>query len=230
MSISPETIFYAFVGGVTPAIFWLWFWLREDRKKPEPAGLIALSFLGGMIGVLIAYPLEKIAFSLFSEETILLFIWAFIEEVIKYGSIALVAFKSRFFDEPVDALIYMITVALGFAALENTLFLIEPITNSGFGEILLTGNMRFIGSTLLHVVASGTIGVMIGLTFYKHILIRQAATLFGLFTAICLHTLFNFFIINNEGKDMFSVFLVLWISIIILIFLFEKVKRIKSPI
>ena len=36
MITDPKILGLAFVEGVIPSIFWLWFWLREDSKKEEP--------------------------------------------------------------------------------------------------------------------------------------------------------------------------------------------------
>jgi len=227
--IDPKTLLYALLGGILPAVLWLWFWLKEDAKKPEPRGLILMSFIAGMVAVIIVLPLEKLAFTFFSQTTITLFVlWAAIEEIMKYSAISLVALKSRYFDEPVDALIYMITVALGFAALENSMFLIEPLVNCNLTLGFLTGNLRYMGATLLHVAASASIGIALGLSFYKGPLVRAASTLLGLLTAIALHTFFNFFIIRNNGEDTFTVFLYLWIAVVVVIFFFEKVKRVKN--
>src|SRR3989344_4852454 len=99
-------------------------------------------------------------------------VWAGIEEFLKYGAAFVVAFhairinKNKYIDEPVDPLIYMITAALGFAALENTLFLINPLLGGDALSGILTGNLRFIGASLLHVLASGVVGLAPGLGFY----------------------------------------------------------------
>ena len=53
------TVIAASLGGLLPALAWLWFWLREDSKHPEPRRLIALAFLAGMVAVAVAIPLEK---------------------------------------------------------------------------------------------------------------------------------------------------------------------------
>ena len=78
----------------------------------------------------------------------LLLVWAAIEELVKFSAISLVALRSVYFDEPVDALIYMITVALGFAAIENSLFLLAPLLDGDLTGSLLTGNLRYMGATL----------------------------------------------------------------------------------
>jgi len=178
-----------------------------------------------MAAVMLVYPLEQFAASLSLDGFSLLVAWAAIEEVMKFAMIVIIIFQtSDHFDEPVDALIYMITVALGFAALENTLFLIEPISRGQALVSFLTGNLRFLGATLLHVIASSMVGVMIGFAFWKSDTIRKIAGLVGLCIAIALHTAFNFFIMSENGPDPFAVFLWLWIGAIIIIFLFERLK------
>ncbi|NTV44726.1 MAG: PrsW family intramembrane metalloprotease [Candidatus Yonathbacteria bacterium] len=225
MTFTTQSLFYALLGGVLPALLWLWFWLKEDAGKPEPKGLIALSFFAGMVSVMLVYPMEQFASSLTLEGLPLLIAWAAIEETLKFAMMIIIIFQtSDYFDEPVDALVYMITVALGFAALENTLFLLEPISRGQALVSFLTGNLRFLGATLLHVIASSVIGVTIGFTFWKNNFFRKLAGFFGLCIAIALHTAFNFFIMKENGPDPFSVFLWLWVGAIIIIFLFERLK------
>ena len=74
----------AFLSGLIPALFWVWFWLREDNKKPEPYFLIAISFISGMAVVPLALPLQELAISLYdgSERII---VWVIIEELLKYA-------------------------------------------------------------------------------------------------------------------------------------------------
>ena len=128
-------------------------------------------------------------------------------------------------DEPIDWPIYMITAALGFAALENALFLREPISNGATVVSLLTGQLRFLGSTLLHSVASGILGIGLGLSVGMRGFKRKWYILMGLIFAIALHSVFNFFIIRNDGNDFLKVFAFLWVVTIIVMLLFEKVKR-----
>ncbi len=223
--ISPETLLYALLGGIIPVLLWLWFWLKEDAHHPEPRGLIMLSFIAGMAAIVIAIPLEKIAYRLIPEHSQLLIAWAIIEEVLKFGAVLFVAIRSRFFDEPADALVYMITAALGFAAIENTLFLLAPLANGEVATGVMTGNLRYIGAALLHTAASGAVGVALGLAYYRGRVMKIFASFVGLSFAIVLHSLFNFFIMKNNGEDMFLVFLCLWVIIIVVIFFFEKLKR-----
>ncbi|KKU78908.1 MAG: hypothetical protein UY04_C0023G0007 [Parcubacteria group bacterium GW2011_GWA2_47_7] len=224
--VTPSMVFIALLGGILPAVFWLWFWLKEDKLHREPRGLIILSFLVGMLATALAFPLEKFAAeNLAGSDFALLAIWAFIEEVLKFLGIYIVALRSKYFDEPIDAVIYFMTIALGFAALENTMFLLNPLGNGDAVATILLGNFRFIGATLLHVGASGFVGVMVAFSFYEIRSQRRLAALVGLLGAITLHTLFNFSIIVSEGAFLYQIFAGLWIFIIAILLMCEKIKR-----
>ena len=216
----------AFVAGLIPAMFWVWFWLREDSYKPEPYLLIAITFIAGMAVVPLALPLQKWALFLYPDANVM-FIWVILEELLKYAAALLIVFWNSEVDEPIDMVIYLIVIALGFAALENALFLFNPLVMGEYLNSALTGSFRFLGATLLHVLCSATIGVLLALTFYKSRFIQLLAGMFGLCLAIVLHALFNFFIMDASGTTILGVFLFVWVGIIILFLLFERIKEIE---
>lgn len=217
----------AFVAGLVPALFWLWFWLKEDAKNPEPYGLIAIAFIAGMMVVPLALPMQKMALELFIGD-ILILVWVIIEEVLKYAAALAVVLWNRAVDEPIDVIIYVIAIALGFAALENALFIFNPLVAGDLASSLLTGFFRFLGATLLHILASGTVGVMLAFAFYKSSFVKLVYGALGLFLAIVLHALFNFFIMDASGGTILSVFLFVWLGIILLFLIFEKVKYVET--
>lgn len=216
----------AFLAGLIPMLFWLWFWLREDRKKPEPLLLIAATFVAGMMVVPVALPLQKMAIELYDGNNLVL-VWVVIEEVLKYVAALLVIFWNKAVDEPIDYIIYMITIALGFATLENTLFILSPLENGDLISVAVTGSFRFLGATLLHVLASATIGVFLAFAFYKTDSIKLLFSSLGLFLAILLHALFNFFIMEASGSGILLIFLFVWMGIVVLFLLFEKIKLLE---
>jgi RsiW-degrading membrane proteinase PrsW (M82 family) len=216
----------AFVSGLIPALFWLWFWLREDKSKPEPLLLIAITFIAGMAVVPLALPLQKLAIDIYTGDN-LVYAWVIIEEVLKYAVALAVVLWNRAVDEPIDYIIYMITIALGFAALENALFLLTPLVSGDYINSALTGSFRFLGASLLHVLASGTVGVFLAFSYYKSTSAKLFFGMLGLCLAIVLHALFNFFIMEASGEGILAVFLFVWIGIIILFFLFEKIKQLE---
>jgi len=225
--ITIKTLAWATAGSFLPALFWLWFWLREDKKRPEPVGLLTLTFIGGIISVFIVFPIESFTYSLASGATLITAL-ALIEEVVKYIALYTIALRSKYFDEPIDAIIYAITIALGFSAMENFLYVINIIHESGVAVGVLNGNLRFIGATLLHTVSSAAVGVAIALSFYKTSGKKILYLSIGLTTSVLLHALFNLSIINTKSVgEILTVFSYLWVLVVILILLFEKIKKIR---
>lgn len=222
--ISAETAFYAFLGGILPAMVWLYFLLKEDRRCPEPKHMIALAFLAGVLSVPLVLPLERMAVLALPAGLPVIIAWASIEETIKYLLAAIIVLWRRSVDESLDLVIYMMTAALGFAALENALFLIAPFSGGNMIEGLLTGNLRFVGSTLLHVVASATIGYALALSFRKNRFIRVTYATLGLILAIALHAVFNFLIIDGSGSFTLLAFLFVWSGAVVGFALFELLK------
>lgn len=221
----PKILMFAFFAGVTPALIWLFFWLREDKKKEEPKGLITMIFILGMISVVFVIPIQKWIQSKVGGAGTELVLWAAVEELVKYLAVMLVLYKSEYIDEPLDWPIYFITVALGFAALENTLFLVEPFNLGNSIVGLLTGQLRFLGSTLLHAMATGTVGIAMGLSFYMNQTKKKIYIIVGLLIAVVLHSVFNFFIMKNNGSEFMKVFAFLWVVTIIIMLLFEKLRK-----
>lgn len=222
-----QTIGIALLGGLLPAFIWLWFWLKEDSDNPEPKGLLLLTFLGGMLAVFAVLPLQRFTGDIFYSDKVILVVWAALEEFVKYFFVAIIALRTKHCDEPIDYAIYMITGALGFAALENTLFLLDPVSLQDSVVSLLTGNLRFIGSMVLHVLASGIIGMTIGFAYYKNFATKEISLFFGILLAIGLHSLFNYFIISTT-HGVFTVFSVLWTVTMLFIFMFEILRRLSG--
>lgn len=223
-----SALFYSLMGGILPALFWLWFWIREDKLHPEPRGRVMLAFIAGMIAVPLAYPVQSWAYGLFGLGIGTILIWATVEEILKYAAAGFTGLLSRAFDEPIDAMIYLITAALGFSALENTLFILNPLLDGNLQASFATGNMRFLGASLLHVVSSAVLGYCIAREFYRSRIAKLAFRVLGLFLAIALHAIFNNYILYENGEKTFLVFSFVWMGAIALLLLFERVKKIKK--
>src|SRR5262249_33443448 len=153
--------------------------------------------------------LEKLLVPYASGTTLILG-WATIEELLKFGAAAVMALMWAPYDEPLDAVVYMVTAALGFSAMENVLFLLTPIGQGDLLRSVVTGDLRFIGATLLHTLSSSTIGIMLAWSFARPAAERRVAALGGVILAILLHTVFNFFILKGGGDSTFWVFLLIW--------------------
>ena len=220
----------ATAGGVFPALAWLWFWLREDKAHPEPRRVIALAFLVGMVTVGVVIPIQQAVATFLASTTMVFIAWSIIEEVMKYVAARVTVLRSRENNEPIDSVIYMVTVALGFAAAENALFLLSPLAGETFTQSLMTGNLRFVGAMLLHVLSSAVIGVFLALAFYKSKRQKLLFALLGVILAALLHSLFNFLILNTAEEHLLRTFLYVWIGLIVLLAVLEYVKRIHPVI
>lgn len=143
-------------------------------------------------------------FNSFAKNLAIVFIGiAAVEEFFKYLVVRLAMKHNPVFDEPADAMIYMIAAALGFAAMENIIVMhsFAPAILFDWTQPLAILALRFIGATFLHTLASAIIGFYYALSLCKigqretnpHLLILK-----GFLIAIFLHGLFNYFIIISK--------------------------------
>lgn len=222
------SMFGAIAGGIFPALAWLWFWRREDSKHPEPRRLIAFAFLAGMVTVALVIPMEQYVATFISDQTLKFSAWSAIEEIMKFLAALVTVLWRREDDEPVDSVIYMVTVALGFAAAENTLFLLNPSLSGGtFLMIVQTANLRAVGATLLHVFSSAVVGIALALAFYKPRRTKWLYAASGVILAVVLHSTFNFLILNTPEENILRTFTFVWIGVIVLLAVLEWVKRLR---
>ncbi len=229
MLMQIEHVLFAILGGFVPALLWLWFWTREDILHPEPKRLILLTFMTGGIVVALSIPLQALSRDILGGYITpqVIVAWAGIEEVLKYLLALAVVLWHKAVDEPIDMLIYMITIALGFSAVENTLFLLTPIINDSFVNAIITGNFRFFGATLLHLLSSSVVGIMLALSFYKDINTKITYAVWGVILATILHAAFNLFILNSNGNGVIKIFAFVWLGIVLLLLFFEKIKQVS---
>ena len=234
--------------GVLPSFLWLCYYLKKD-KNPEPKFLLFKIFLyGGLITIptvfLQKFTLNQIPTSYFVSPLIFLittfFLMALIEEIFKFLVVKINILKNSEFNEPIDAMIYMITASLGFAAAENFLVLVfsanQGLIDNKFyliteeiiwGSVFQISLVRFAGATFLHALCGAITGFFIGFSFFKKE--REKLILPALFLATVLHTLYNFSIIKiNEGWSTIIPFSLLMILYLFISFCFKKLKQIKN--
>ena len=141
------SISYSFLGGFVPALIWLYFLLKEDARCPEPRHMILIAIVAGAVAVPLSLPLEHLAILNLptanpSPGFPVILAWASIEEVMKFAVAVVLVLWRREVNESIDFVIYMITVALGFAAVENMLFLIQPLAQGHVITGIATQNLQ----------------------------------------------------------------------------------------
>lgn len=188
--------------GLVLGIVWLSFFLLEDDEDPEPKALLLATFIIGLASAWAAIGLEQVfavksaAWGIADYSRISLVANSAIEELIKFGVVWIFIRKSRFFDEPIDRMIYMITAALGFATMENLLFFLSATIS--INDLINLALLRFIGATLMHAISSGFLGY-----FWS----RQKIV-WGVAGAILVHAGFNEMILKSGPALGPTVFLV----------------------
>ena len=224
------------VFGVLPSIIWLLFYLRKD-VHPESNQMVLKIFFYGMLAALPAVFLEMGIFQEFGKLNLSPFLIvilntfigvALIEESLKYLVVREKVVNDPEFDEPVDAMLYMIIAALGFVALENILILFRLGPAFLFGQALGISALRFLGATFLHALCSGVVGYFLALSFFET-KNRTKLLALGLGIAVALHGLYNFSIIEIEGNLRFLIPGIILMSLAIFVSLsFKRLKKLAS--
>ena len=144
---------------IAPALLLLWLVVAAD-SRPEPPRVVWMCVALGAVSVLPVAAVEfwllrHIAFAanpLLAAGEKALVIAALPEEAAKIAIIAAVALRSREFDEPMDGVVYGAAVSLGFAAVENFVYV------KGAPQLVVVAGIRGIMSVPFH----GGLGAIAG--------------------------------------------------------------------
>lgn len=216
-----------------PPIVWLVVYMRED-KHAEPIHLVLLTFLGGVGTAIGALIVQKALLSDIDPAENVLYYFAaiaLIEEYMKYLAVKLLVLRRRDFNEPIDAMIYMVTAGMGFAALENLLFLAFQSFDGRLmlGENLLSGARlsaaRFIGANLLHALSSAVVGYFLARAWFHPK--RHHFVALGVVLAAFLHALFNYLIILKDTLpgSIYYLSALLGIALVIVLIDFHTLQK-----
>ncbi len=130
--IKMETIIILLIA-LLPIAILLYYIYHKDKKMPEPTGQLVKAFFYGILsiplsfcmsiplGLIGVYPSE--ATSIFGSISTAFFGAAIPEEIAKFFVLWLLLRKNPYFDEKMDGIVYAVCVSLGFAALENIMYL-----------------------------------------------------------------------------------------------------------
>ncbi len=234
------TIIIYIIFGLLPSLTWLFYYLTKDIH-PEPKKMILKIFLWGafitipvfFVQIGLSKLLELTGFNPAVSNILYWFlVIAFSEEFFKYLVIRVKIINSPHFDEPLDAMLYMVVAALGFAAIENILYLLSPAGQITFNQIidraLIVILIRFIGATFLHTLCSAVIGYSMAISFARAKRKYIPLTL-GILIAIFLHGLYDFSLITLNGYMKLAVPIIIILILAVLVFSgFAKLKKMKG--
>ncbi|MCD6595756.1 PrsW family intramembrane metalloprotease [bacterium] len=222
-----------FIVAMIPGILWMWYIYRSDKFEPEPLGKIIMVFLGGFFAVL-PIALIEVGISamlgisgdidtIYEAVSASWFVAGILEELTKFGVVLFAVYYSKEFDEPIDGIVYSSAAALGFASLENFLYM----SQMGIGVILIRGPL----STLGHLLFSAFWGYGLGRGKF-HPKIAKQLTISGLLLAAGAHGLFNFFLMSSKifspAIGSLLAFMVIPLVIGLWILLVRKIRKDES--
>lgn len=225
-----------FLVGILPCLIWLFLYLRQD-VHPESNKKIIEIFLLGAFTVLPIKILEDFFSSFFPHDNSLikniplLFLYyivviGLIEEFFKYLVVRVRVIKSSHFDEPIDAMLYLIIASLGLAAVEN-IFLI--FKSPQIQTAILISSLRLLTAIFLHTLAAGITGYFLALSLNLYGLKKFSIISIGLITSSVFHGLYDATATLLEvAENIFAFFLpivIIMLMGIIVYFLFLKVKK-----
>ncbi len=192
--------------------------LKYDKYNREPVSLLLKLFVYGCLTVIPASMLEKPVDNFPIYSYLDLFLYAFlgvglIEEGVKYVVTRYIAYKDKAFDEVYDGMIYCVMVSLGFATIENILYVFT------FGRE--TALVRAITAVPAHTIFACTMGYFMGLSKVN----TKKSNLYlilSLLVPALLHGIYDFLLFSDLDSMML-------IYIVYVIFLYKKtIKLIKE--
>ena len=180
---------------IVPALALLWWFRRQDAKRPEPHGLVTKVVFFGVLATAPAIVLELLlGHELGGHLTALQggFVKAFVvaalvEESLKLAVVLRFVWRSPRFDEVMDGILYTAAASLGFAVLENVLY---SFSNP------VVGVVRAFTAVPMHAVGSGVMGYFVG----RAKMSRGAAApwvLTGLAAGVLLHGCYDWSVMSD---------------------------------
>ena len=192
---------------LAPAFCIIIFFYAKDKNDREPFGVLLRSFLWGCFSVVPAIILELAIPNLLPNATNFsdpaksssiidviistFFIIGFSEEFCKYIFFRYYAYKKPSFNEPYDGIMYGIMVGMGFATIENLMYIFGN-DGGGWGMAAL----RSVTAVPAHATFAVVMGYYVGLAKFSQ-KNSEAYMMRGLIYAIILHGFYDFFLFQQ---------------------------------
>ena len=233
--ISPSVLHQASAIAITLAyamvlpVLWLVFCLWLNRNHPRRAGILSVTFFLGALAVMVTLPVEKFIATLSTSTTALTVMWAASEELLKFAAFMFVAYRASRFNGPRDYPLVAVTAGLGFAGLENALYILQPVLVQNVTQAALSGSMRFLGADLLHAVTMSMVGLALGVAYFKSGRAKALYACIGLAIGITIHSVFNLLVSNADQTQSLYIFAGLWVLTAVSVFFWVRLSRMERP-
>ena len=207
---------------ILPSILIVLFFVKSDRFK-EPTKEIIKVFLLGILITIPAYFLNTYLSEIWyatnaSEGLISSFLTAApVEEGLKLSVLYFFVYKMKDFNEPIDGIVYGVTVSLGFATLEN-IYYVYLLADYFETTSMALAILRSFSAIPAHAI----FGVFMGYFFMKYAFIKKGDNLiFAFVIPFVLHGCYNLFASSNF---IISLILIL-IAWIVALRMFSRLKK-----
>jgi RsiW-degrading membrane proteinase PrsW (M82 family) len=203
-----------------PALMWL------NRVVPQPPGSLLYAFLwGGSVAIVVAAVVNLVVEYLFGPQVSLVFGAPVIEELAK-GAVLIIFLRRREIVTALDGVTYAAFTALGFAFVEDILYLVEA---AGDGMLLQTFFVRGVLTPFLHPLFTVWIGLLVGIAVSR----RKSVVLlagFGYVAAVVLHMLWNAAALLASLTQISAAFTPFILAFTILTFTCVYLARLRSRV
>ena len=227
---------YLLSAALAPAVLLFFYIRKKDKVEPEPMKmLLQLGLLGvasTIPAIIIELVMSVILTAIFGADSPLktffdcFFVVAVAEEGCKYGMLLLRTWKSKEFNYTYDAVVYAVAVSLGFAALENILY----VFTGGFLTALLRALTAVPGHTIFAIYMGYFYGTAKKAASHKKTSLTIASFAISIILPILIHGFYDFCLMI--GNVFFVlIFFMFYITITVLAFLtVNKLSREDSPV
>lgn len=170
-------LFLVLLSALAPVAVLVWYIYRKDKKHPEPAKWLLKAFVFGLLSIFLSFAFSLPASVLLNMEVNpstytsiveafadAFFLAAIPEELAKFVMLWLLLRKNPHFDERFDGIIYAVCVGMGFAGLENIMYLINGMES---GSWVGTGIVRALFSVPAHFLVAVLMGYYYSIYYFN---------------------------------------------------------------
>ena len=185
------------LASLAPVLIILFYIYFRDKYDKEPLGLLLKALLMGIVVVIPVVFIERLLMNLMpqSNKVAAAAYHAFVvagstEELFKFLALYLLVWKSPSFNEKFDGIVYAVFVSLGFAGVENVLYVMD-----GGMQTAMT---RALTAVPAHAIFGITMGYYLGIArMYKELKGPYLAR--ALLVPILLHGIYDFILMVEVG-------------------------------
>lgn len=235
------------IGSTLPGLLVLaWVYFRDQLR--EPPHVVLVTMLLGAVAVLPILIIQLVGAWLLgidwadgpetlTDALLLAFVLAaLVEEAFKFLVLWLYSARHSAFDEPFDGIVYGLAASVGFAIIENVLYIFGGMLEGGGAGGLQVAALRAV--TPIHETCGIVMGASIGIAVFRR---KPVWVVIGLLLAMLMHGTYNAFLFAAElpgvmGSEFGEAALIAWallttvVSIAAAVLLVNRMRAGQRPV